>query len=65
MGGLELARRLEVQWPDLKVIFMSGYSEEAVRGSDTEPVMDSTNFLQKPFSTDLLGRQLRAVLDSG
>jgi CheY-like chemotaxis protein len=64
MGGFELARRLEAQRPDLKVIFMSGYSEEAVRGSDTEPVMDSTNFLQKPFSTDLLARRLRAVLDS-
>jgi len=64
MGGFELARQLGSRLPDLKVVYMSGYSEEAVAVPESEPVMDSTNFLQKPFSTDLLARQLRVVLDS-
>ena len=64
MGGFELARRLGEQWPDLQVVFMSGYSEDAVRNTDAEPVMDETNFLQKPFSTDALARRLRDILDT-
>ncbi|MEJ2084968.1 MAG: response regulator [Acidobacteriota bacterium] len=63
MGGFELARRLERQWPNLRVIFMSGYSEEAVCDPEAKPLMNPANFLHKPFSTDLLARQLRAVLD--
>jgi len=64
MGGFELARRLEHEWPNLRVIFMSGYSEEAVCDPEARPLMNPANFLHKPFSTDLLARQLRAVLDS-
>ena len=63
IGGFELARRMETRWPDLKILFMSGYSEDAVGMMDSEPLMDSTNFLQKPFSTDLLARRVRAILD--
>ena len=43
---------------------MSGYSEDAVGMMDSEPLMDSTNFLQKPFSTDLLARRIRAILEA-
>ena len=63
MGGFELARRLGRTWPDLKVVFMSGYSEDAVRNPEAEPAMNSENFLQKPFSTDVLARRLRDILD--
>ncbi len=64
MGGFELARRMESRWPDLKILFMSGYSEDAVGMMDNEPMMNATNFLQKPFSTDLLARRVRAILDA-
>jgi len=63
MGGFELARRMERRWPELKILFMSGYSEDAVGMMDNEPVMDAANFLQKPFSTDLLAHRIRAILD--
>jgi PAS domain S-box-containing protein len=63
MGGFELAKRLEQHLPGLHVIFMSGYSEEAVRDPEAESTMTAENFLQKPFSTDLLARRLRDVLD--
>ncbi len=64
MGGFELARQMESRWPDLKILFMSGYSEDAVGMMDSEPLMDSANFLQKPFSTDLLARRVRAILEA-
>ncbi len=64
MGGFELARRMESRWPDLRILYMSGYSDHAVGLMGTAPVLDATSFLQKPFSTDLLARRLRAVLDA-
>lgn len=64
MGGFELARQMESRWPELKILFMSGYSEDAVGMMDNEPMMNATNFLQKPFSTDLLARRVRAILDA-
>jgi CheY-like chemotaxis protein len=64
MGGFELARRMESRWPGLRTLYMSGYSEHAVDVMDAGPIMDSARFLQKPFSTDLLARRVRAVLDA-
>ena len=64
MGGFELARRMEAHWPQVKILFMSGYSEDAVGMMDNEPLMDATNFRQKPFSTDLLARRIRAILET-
>ncbi|HKV42618.1 MAG TPA: PAS domain S-box protein [Blastocatellia bacterium] len=63
MGGRELARMLVRVRPDLKVVYMSGYTENAiVRGG----ILDAQiAFVQKPFiPTDLL-RKIREVLDSG
>jgi len=58
--GGELAERLRAQWPDLKVIVMSGYSQDdrvhrAVRES-------RIRFLQKPFSIADLSREISLVL---
>jgi len=51
IGGAELARRLKESWPDLPVMFMSGYSAEEVRrrGSAHDGVL-----IQKPFKPDTL-----------
>ena len=43
---------------------MSGYSEGAEAFFNSGLVSDAKNFLQKPFSTDLLAQRLREVLDS-
>ena len=60
-SGPELMSRIGEDRPGLKVLYMSGYTEEAIshRG-----VLDpGVAFVQKPFTADVLGRKLREVLD--
>jgi signal transduction histidine kinase/ActR/RegA family two-component response regulator len=59
MRGPELAKRLKSVRPDLKVVFMSGYLEQHEGGEDFS---GSAAFLQKPFSKDILVRQVGAAL---
>ncbi len=62
MGGKALAERLVADHPRLKVIYMSGYTDNAIaRHGVLEP---GVPFLQKPFSPKDLARKVRAVLDS-
>jgi CheY-like chemotaxis protein len=61
MGGTELADRLKALRPEIKVVFTSGYTDEAiVRHGVLEP---GTDFLQKPFSPASLAQKVREVLD--
>ena len=61
IGGRELAQRLTQARPQMKVLYMSGYSEHASLNTETsEP---PTDVLQKPFSLDSLIRNVRRVLD--
>lgn len=61
MDGPELAARVRAGRPNLKVVFMSGYTREEAFGPG--PVDDRAEFLQKPFSplqlADTLARLLR------
>ena len=60
MDGLELAGRLKSVRPEIKVIFMSGYTDCAVV---EEGLLDSEkNFIQKPFTFDMLIRKTREAL---
>ena len=59
MRGPELAKRMRNTRPDLKVVFMSGYLEQNEGGED---FTGSATFLQKPFSKDVLVRQVGAAL---
>jgi PAS domain S-box-containing protein len=61
MNGQELFHQMTALKPDLKCLFMSGYTFDilAHRGVDQPEV----NLLQKPFSIRELGHQLRDVLD--
>jgi len=62
MNGKELAKRIEVEKPELKIIFMSGYTGEEMRNRGVlEP---GTNFIQKPFAPDSLVDKVREVLNS-
>ncbi|HEX9548134.1 MAG TPA: response regulator, partial [Acidimicrobiales bacterium] len=60
MSGRQLADRLCQQRPSLKVLFVSGYTDDAiVRHGMLEP---GIAFLQKPFTPLTLARKVREVL---
>jgi len=62
VNGRVLAERLEALFPRLRVLFMSGYSDEAVfRHGIIRP---NTAFIEKPFSEVSLAAKLREVLDT-
>jgi CheY-like chemotaxis protein len=60
ISGPEFAARIAVSRPDIRVLFMSGYSDAGI-GEQLGP---ETAFIQKPFTTDALLRRLREVLDA-
>lgn len=61
MSGCELAHRLILLRPELKVLYISGYTSDAII---RHGVLDSdTAFLQKPFTPHVLTRKVRKVLD--
>jgi CheY-like chemotaxis protein len=62
MSGKELARKAVQISPDLKTLFMSGYTDETIAQHGVlEP---GVAFLQKPFSPTALARKVRATLDN-
>ena len=62
MNGRELAEHITKLLPDLRVLYMSGYTEDAVGHDGT---LDAgINLLQKPFSLPVLKDRVREVLDS-
>lgn len=62
MGGRELAETLVARLPRLKVVFLSGYTADAVLRHGVEE--DRVAFLQKPYTSDTLTRFVRQVLDA-
>ena len=60
MNGAELARRLLLVRPEMRVIFMSGYSDEAIQTNGM--LTSGARFLQKPFSIEELTCRLREAL---
>ena len=63
MSGRELSARLCASHPHTKVLFLSGYTEDAIVH---EGVLEAgTAFLQKPFTLQALARKVREVLGQG
>jgi CheY-like chemotaxis protein len=63
MGGRELAEEVVRRRPGLRVLYMSGYTENAIiHGGRLD---DDIWLLQKPFTKDVLARKLRQVLEAG
>jgi signal transduction histidine kinase/ActR/RegA family two-component response regulator len=61
MGGRELADLLIAGRPDLRVLFISGYTEDAVMRHGVHEA--EMAFLQKPFALTSFGQKVREVLD--
>jgi PAS domain S-box-containing protein len=61
MSGKVLAEQLTQARPDLKVLFMSGYADDAILHHGV--VNSGIALLQKPFSSMALARRVRTVLD--
>ena len=62
MSGRELSERIHAIQPSAKVLFMSGYTNDAVVNHG---ILDgATWFMQKPFTLESLVRRVREVLDS-
>jgi CheY-like chemotaxis protein len=59
MGGPELARRVAQLWPELRIMFMSGFSADPVVRSIEK---SQSLFLAKPFTAGALLDKVRAIL---
>jgi PAS domain S-box-containing protein len=60
-SGPDLTRQLVRRRPGLKVIYMSGYTEDTIVQHEIHTA--GAAFLQKPFTSEILGRTIREVLD--
>ena len=63
MGGKAMADWLKTTYPDLKTLFTSGYTDEAIAH---DGVLDAgVEFLPKPYTPAILTRKVRELLDNG
>jgi nitrogen-specific signal transduction histidine kinase/ActR/RegA family two-component response regulator len=62
MSGRELVERLVTVYPGLKVLYMSGYTDDAIIRHGV--LEEGTPFLQKPFTVTDLARRVREVMDA-
>ena len=61
MSGRELAERVRATRPDIRVVYMSGYTDDTVVRNG---IIDANvAFIQKPFSPELIRRKIREVLE--
>jgi len=60
MGGREMVKQLAQSRPRMKVLYLSGYTEDAIISDGS--IENGTAFLQKPFTLQNLSRKVREVL---
>jgi len=61
ISGRELAKRLTGRYPNLRVLYMSGYTYNVIAHDGT--LEEGISFLQKPFTPHVLTQKVREVLD--
>jgi PAS domain S-box-containing protein len=62
MGGRVLAQRLKTFRPGIRILYISGYVDDAtIQEGVSNP---GTSFIQKPFTVEILSRKVRELLDS-
>jgi PAS domain S-box-containing protein len=62
MSGRQLAERMAVLRPQMKVLFMSGYTDDAIVHHGI--LNEDTAYIQKPFAPDDLVKKVREVLEA-
>jgi CheY-like chemotaxis protein len=62
MSGRELAQRVAHGRPEMRVLFVSGYTDEVIDQQGL--LLPGVGFLQKPFTLDALSRRVREILDA-
>jgi PAS domain S-box-containing protein len=60
-SGRELAKRLTGRYPNLRVLYMSGYTHNVIAQDGT--LEEGISFLQKPFTPQVLAEKVREALD--
>jgi PAS domain S-box-containing protein len=63
MGGKVMAEWLTTTYPDLKILFTSGYTDDAI--SHHGVLEAGLEFMSKPYTPATLARKVREMLDSG
>ena len=58
LGGQELVGLVKRRWPDIRILYMSGYSSEEIDNLDRD-----AGFLQKPFTPGELMKKITDLLD--
>ena len=61
MNGKELADKIVLQYPGIKILYISGYTEQAI--VEHNILLEGLSFLPKPFSPSSLAEKVRYVLD--
>jgi len=61
MSGSELARLLKPLYPEIRILYMSGYTDNAIVRHGA--LGKGVNYIQKPFTMEGLARKVREVLD--
>ena len=62
MGGIELSHILLEKHPTMKILFISGYTDDLL--GEHSVLSEGMSFMQKPFSPQEIVYKVRAVLDS-
>jgi FixJ family two-component response regulator len=62
INGRDLAVKLQTLCPDLKVLFMSGYTDDVL--DQQSNIKEGAHFLQKPFSMKTLTTKVRETLNA-
>ena len=60
--GVKLARLIQEEWPEQRILFMSGYAAEVMARYGLEDL--DVPFLAKPFTPSRLAEKVREVLDA-
>ena len=62
MSGPQLVERVEQSYQEVKVLYMSGYTDDAI--VEHGVLQKGVQFIQKPFTPHDLARKVREVLDA-